>query len=230
MSGRRVLVTGASSGIGAAIVDLLADRGWQVVAGGRDGGRLAAVVERHAGQVEAVAADLTDEAGRARTVEAATAGPLHAVVHAAGVIALGPLADASADDLGWQWSVNLDAPYRLTQRLLPALRAVRGHVVFINSGAGRRANPGWGAYAATKFGLRAISDALRVEEAPNGVRVTSVYPGRTDTPMQRAVFEAEGRAYEAGGLVPATAVADVVRLALETPAPAAVSDVEVRPG
>ncbi len=102
--------------------------------------------------------------------------------------------------------------------------------MFVNSGSGYRANANWSAYAATEFALRALADALRAEESHRGLRVTSVYPGRTDTPMQRWVFEAEGRAYAPAGLVPPSAVADTVCLALETPPPGLTSDIEVRPG
>ncbi len=90
------------------------------------------------------------------------------------------------------------APAELTRLLLPQLRAARGHVVFVNSGAGLRANPEWGAYAASKHGLKALADALRGEEADHGVRVTSVYPGRTATPMQEKVHRQEGKEYDAG--------------------------------
>ena len=78
----------------------------------------------------------------------------------------------------------------LTRLLLPALRAANGHVVLINSGAGLRANAGWGAYAASKFALRAFGDALRLEEP--ALRVTSIHPGRIDTDMQRDIIR--GRA------------------------------------
>lgn len=227
---RRVLVTGASSGIGAAVAVHLVRQGWQVLANGRNAERLAAIAAPRGAAIATVVADLTDEAGVRRVAAEAQGGPLHAVVHAAGVVALGPLASAAVGDLDRQWAINLRAPYQLTQLLLPALRAARGHVVFVNSGSGRRANPGWGAYAATKFGLRAVADALRAEEAAHGVRVTSVYPGRTDTPMQRAVFEAEGRAYDAIGLVPAAAVAEAVGHALAWPPPGLLTDIEIRPG
>jgi NAD(P)-dependent dehydrogenase (short-subunit alcohol dehydrogenase family) len=99
----------------------------------------------------------------------------------------------------------------------------------VNSGAGKRANPRWGAYAASKFGLRAIADAWREEERPHGVRFTSVYPGRTDTPMQQEVFAAEGRSYDPVGLVPPQSVAQTIRFLLETMPPALLTDVEVRP-
>jgi NAD(P)-dependent dehydrogenase (short-subunit alcohol dehydrogenase family) len=230
MTARRALVTGASSGIGAAVAVRLARQGWQVLASGRRAERLAELAASHGAAIATVAADLTDDDALRRLAADAMAAPLHAVVHAAGAVALGPMASAAVEDLDRQWAINLRAPYVLTRLLLPALRDARGHVVFVNSGSGRRANPGWGAYAATKFGLRAVADSLRAEEAAHGVRVTTVYPGRTDTPMQRAVFEAEGRAYDPTGLVPAAAVAEVVERALATPPPALLADIEIRPG
>lgn len=225
----RAVVTGGSSGIGAAIVRSLAAAGWRVVAVGRDAQRLDSVVAAAGPAAEAFRADLEDGAALERLVDAHGRAPLHALVHAAGRVALGPVAHAPLDDLDAQWRVNVRVPFALTRALLPALRAAPGDVVFLNSGAGLRANPNWGAYAATKFALRALADAVRAEERTHGVRVTSVYPGRTDTAMQRAVFAAEGRPYRPDGLVAADDVARLVRAALETPRPASVPDVEVRP-
>jgi NADP-dependent 3-hydroxy acid dehydrogenase YdfG len=230
---RRVLVTGGSSGIGAAAVAILAGHGWRVLATGRDRERLAATASPLGGRVALAVADLTDADDLAALVALAGAAPLDAIVHAAGVIALSPLTDADPDDLERQWRVNVDVPVRLTRALMPALRAARGHVVFVNSGAGRRANAGWGGYAASKFALRAVADAWRAEEAEHGVRFTSVYPGRTDTPMQRAVFAAEGRAYDAvhgapAGVAPVGAVAEAIRQVLEAPPAATWTDLDVR--
>ena len=90
---------------------------------------------------------------------------------------LGPVAELDADAWRSQLDVNLVAPALLTRALLPALRAARGTVVLVNSGAGQVAHPTWAAYAASKHGLKALADSLRAEEAEHGVRVTSVYPG-----------------------------------------------------
>lgn len=231
---RRVLVTGGSSGIGAAVVATLADHAWRVLATGRDGDRLATVARPLGGRVATAVADLTHAHDLEALAALAGAEPLDAIVHAAGVVALGKLTEAEPDDLDRQWHVNVAAPVRLTRALMPALRASRGHVLFVNSGAGRRANAGWGGYAASKFALRAIADAWRAEEADHGVRFTSLYPGRTDTPMQRAVFEAEGRDYDAAGgaapdgVAPVGAVAEAIRQALEAPPAATWTDLEVR--
>ena len=123
---------------------------------------------------------------------------LDSVVHAAGVVELGTVEELTREQWREQLDVNLLAPAELTRLALPALRAARGTVVFVNSGAGLRANPTWSAYAASKFGLRAFADALRREEPEHGVRVTSVFPGRTATPMQQKVHEQEGKEYDAG--------------------------------
>jgi NAD(P)-dependent dehydrogenase (short-subunit alcohol dehydrogenase family) len=226
---RRMMITGASSGIGAALVPEAVRRGWQVIASGRNAARLEEHQRSHLEAVKVITADLTSEGAAELLAQALQGAPLHALVHAAGIIHLGPLSDMDIDRVDRQWRVNVLAPVRLTQHLMPALRAGRGQVVFINSGAGRRANPNWGAYAASKFALRAVADAWRAEESGHGVRFTTVYPGRTDTPMQRSVFAAEGRPYDASGLVPVTALAQSIAHALDIAPPALITDLEIRP-
>lgn len=127
-------------------------------------------------------------------------------------------------------AVNLIGPAELTRLLLPQVRAAHGQVVFVNSGAGLRTSPDWGAYAASKHGLKALADALRTEERKHGVRVTSVYPGRTDTPMQQHVFQQEGREYDTTGLIDPESVATTILAALDLPRDAQVTDLQVRPG
>ena len=129
-----------------------------------------------------------------------------------------------------QLAVNLVAPAELTRLLLPVLRVSRGQVVFVNSGAGLHAHAGWAAYAASKHGLKALADALRAEEAEHGVRVTSVFPGRTATPMQERVHQQEGREYDAARFISADAVATTILTALDLPRDAQLTDLTVRPG
>ena len=155
--------------------------------------------------------------------------PPAVLIHSAGTIRLGPLAEASVFDLDLQYQVNVRAPFVLTQALLPALERARGHVVFVNSGAGLRANAEWGTYAASKFALKALADALRQEVAPRGVRVTTVYPGRTATPMQERVVAHEEREYRPERFVRPVDVAAQVAAVLAVPAPSVVSDLQIRP-
>jgi short-subunit dehydrogenase len=125
--------------------------------------------------------------------------------------------------------VNLTAPAVLTAPLLPALRAAGGTVVFVNSSAGLTANAGWSAYAASKFGLRALADSLRAEEAGSGVRVSAVFPSRTATPMQERVHEQEGRTYDASRWLRPGTVVDAILQVLDLPPEATVPEIVIRP-
>lgn len=222
----KVLVTGAGSGIGQALADVLHGRGDQLVLLARSDERASDLGQRYAG-ADVRVADLVEVGRLADTV--AEIAHLDAVVHSAGVIELGPVADLSHQHLTHQLAVNLVAPAELTRALLPALRAARGTVVFVNSSAGLVANAQWGAYAASKFGLKAIADALREEEAPHGVRVTTIYPGRTATPMQAKVHEQEGKTYDpAHWASPESAAATIIHV-LDLPRDATIPDVRFRP-
>jgi NAD(P)-dependent dehydrogenase (short-subunit alcohol dehydrogenase family) len=202
---------------------------------GRDAGRLRAVadlIREMGGEAEGVPADLADAialAGLVGRFSPGTNGP-DVLVHSAGICRLGALAEMSVDDLDDQWRVNARAPWILTQAFLPALRARRGTVVFVNSGAGNHAHAGWGAYAMSKHALRALADSMREEEGPGGVRVISVYPGRTATSMQEEVHRAEGKEYRPERFVQPEDVARQVLTAVAMPASAVVTDVSIRAG
>ncbi len=222
----KVLLTGAGSGIGQAVADALHTRGDDLVLLAHNDGRAADLGKRYDG-ADVRVADLAEFDKLADVV--ADHERLDAVVHAAGVIELGPVADLSLEHLTGQLRVNLVAPTELTRAVLPALRRSRGAVLFLNSSAGLVANAEWGAYAATKFGLKAIADSLRAEEADHGVRVTSVYLGRVSTPMQAKVHEQEGRAYDAADWAsPESAAATIVHL-LDLPPDSTVPDIRFRP-
>jgi short-subunit dehydrogenase len=222
----KVLVTGAGSGVGQAVADLLHARGDDLVLLGRNEQRAEQIRERYAG-ADVRAADLAECADLAAAV--ADIDRLDAVVHAAGVIELGPIAELPLDHLTGQLRVNLVAPTELTRALLPALRATRGSVVFLNSSAGLVANAHWGAYAATKFGLKAVADSLRDEEVANGIRVTSVYLGRIATPMQQKVHEQEGKAYDPADWGSAASAAASIVHVLDLPRDVTIPDVRLRP-
>jgi NADP-dependent 3-hydroxy acid dehydrogenase YdfG len=128
-----------------------------------------------------------------------------------------------------QYRINVRAPYMLTQALLPMLKSRRGQIVFINSSAGLNARANVSQYAATKHALKAVADSLREEINAEGLRVLSVYPGRTATPMQADVHTMEGRAYRPDRLMQPEDVAAVVINALSLPSSAEVTDIHVRP-
>jgi NADP-dependent 3-hydroxy acid dehydrogenase YdfG len=137
---------------------------------------------------------------------------------------------ARLTDFDFQYATNVRAPYALTQRLLPSLMAARGQIVFINSSVGLTAKrPDIGQYAATKHALKAIADSLREEVNPKGLRVLTVYLGRTATPMQETISRQEGRAYHPETLLQPEDVASVVLNALMLPPTAEVTDISIRP-
>lgn len=228
------LITGASSGIGRALAHELARRGKTLILQGRDQERLERTLDEvraAGGDGRLVALDLTDDAALDAWLAsmASTERALSALVHSAGLVRLGTLEASDVAVLDDHYRLNLRAPYRLTRALLPVLIRGRGQVVFVNSGAGLHAHAGWGAYAASKFGLRALADSLRQEVADRGVRVTSVYPGRTATPMQRSVHEQEGRSYDPSAYVRAADVARQIAAVLELEPPSSVTDLTIRP-
>lgn len=216
------LVTGASRGLGAEIARVLASD-HEVLLGGRSQESLAAIASELDGSTP-WPVDLLDHdavAASVRDIES-----LDVLVHNAGVAALGTTEESSIEDWRSQYESNVIAVVALTKALLPALRRAGGHVVLINSGAGLRVNPGWGAYAASKFALRAFGDALRAEEPT--IRVTSIHPGRIDTDMQRAIVEHEGDEYDGSRFLQASTVARAVRNAVDTPADAHPTEVVLR--
>ncbi|MDO7867350.1 SDR family oxidoreductase [Nocardioides jiangxiensis] len=224
------LLTGAGSGIGAAVASALHARGDELVLLARSQPRAHELQQQYDG-ARVVVADLADPGSLAHALAAANLPPhLDSVLHIAGVVDLAPVHDLDYAEVRAQVDVNLVAPMVLTQLCLPALRAARGTVVFVNSGAGLSAHPTWGAYAATKFGLRGFADALRGEEAEHGVRVTSVFPGRTATPMQEKVHAQEGADYSADRWIQAETVAASILHVLDLPRDAVMPEVSVRPG
>ncbi|WP_370945759.1 SDR family oxidoreductase [Amycolatopsis sp. cg5] len=218
------LVTGASRGIGAAVAHQL-EPTHRVLLGGRDAAALATVADGLPG-VTPWQVDLTDfDALAARAAEITS---LDVLVHSAGVADLGTIESVGVSAWRRNFEVNTLAVVELTRLLLPALRAARGHVVIINSGAGLNARAGWAPYAASKFAVRAFADALRAEEET--LRVTSIYPGRTDTEMQQAIVADEGFDYDPSRYLRPDSVATAVLTAVSASRDAHLTDLTLRPG
>jgi short-subunit dehydrogenase len=231
---RTAVVTGASSGIGKAIALALAGHGTTLCLVGRKLDRLEAIAEnarvKGAARVASYQTDLTidenvRELKRALKLDC---GAIDLLIHSAGVISMGPIASAPVEDLDWQYRINVRAPYYLTQALLPMLRAHQGQVVFINSLVGLNAKADSSQYSATKHALKALADSLRHEVNSDGVRVLSVFLGRTASPMQAELHRMESRTYRPEVLVQPDDVASVVLNALSLSRTVEVTDIILR--
>ncbi|MEU8824997.1 SDR family oxidoreductase [Streptomyces sp. NPDC048636] len=222
------MVTGAGSGIGAAIARRLHARRDDLWLPARNAERAAELAETFPG-ARVVVADLAQPAELATAVErAGLPSRLDSLVHAAGCLTIGRVDEVPASVWEATLAVNLIAPAELTRLLLPALRSARGHVVFVNSSAGLSTRVDFSVYSASKYGLKALADTLRAEEHGHGVRVTSVHPGRTATPMGEQVLRYEGRGYEPTRLISPESVATAILTAIDLPRDAELADVTLR--
>jgi NAD(P)-dependent dehydrogenase (short-subunit alcohol dehydrogenase family) len=181
---RGVVISGASTGIGAATALVLAEKGYVVFAGVRsddDARRLAAVSPG----VRPVMLDVTqaDSVTRAAEIVRGSGIELHGVVSNAGIAVGGPLEHVSMDDMRQQFEVNVFGALALAQAFIPLFSASGGRIVFVGSISGRLAMPYVGPYSASKFALRGLVDALRVELAPAEIRVSLIEPGSVKTPI-----------------------------------------------
>ncbi|MFI9236806.1 SDR family oxidoreductase [Streptomyces cinnamoneus] len=224
------LITGAGSGIGEAVAQRLHERGDELWLVARDAGRAKDLAARFPGAHTLVADLAVPDRLSWALGHQALPDRLDSLLHIAGVSDLGTVGELSTKTWNRTLAVNLVTPAELTRLLLPQLRISRGHVVFVNSGAGLNARAEWSAYAASKHGLKALADSLRDEEHTNGVRVTSVYPGRVATAMQAHVQRQEGKEYTPEKWIDPQSIATTVLLALDLPRDAEVHDLSVRPG
>jgi NADP-dependent 3-hydroxy acid dehydrogenase YdfG len=228
------LVTGAGSGIGAAVAAGLGARGADLWLVGRRREPLEAVAEAARGQgvtARVHSTDLTVD-DQVRTLADQVehdAGRLDLLVHSAGVMVHADLEEAAIHDLDAHYAANVRAPYLLTQSVLPMLRAREGQIVFVNSSIYPNARAGVGQYAASKYALKAVADSLRDEVNPHGIRVLSIFPGRTATPGQAQLHELEGKEYRPDLLVQPEDVAAIAIGALELPRTAEVTEISIRP-
>jgi short-subunit dehydrogenase len=229
------VITGASSGIGRALAMRLGEAGVQVCLLGRDKDRLRSVSKEVSPNAHThpiwYALDLTadPEITTFASWLRATLGKVHILVHGAGTIDHGTVAQSPVEAFDAQYRVNVRAPFVLTQALLPFLIESGGQVVFVNSSAGLTGKAGASQYSATKHALRGLADSLREEVNALGVRVLSLYPGRTATPMQAAVHAVENREYRPERLLQPADIAEMVVRAVLLPPTAEVTDIHIRP-
>ncbi|UBI02441.1 SDR family oxidoreductase [Corynebacterium freneyi] len=218
------VVTGASSGIGAATAVALAAAGYDVVIGARRVDKLRDVARRigdAGGTATVVELDVTDQAAvDALAAEVVSCDVL--VNNAGGALGMESVEDAVEDKWRWMYEVNVLGTLRVTRALLPALKAAKGAVITIGSIAARQNYPGGAGYNAAKHGERALTEVLRQEIAADGVRVTEIDPGRVHTDFSLVRFDGDvdkaERVYQGVESLTAEDVADVITFVATRPA------------
>lgn len=241
LQGRKALITGASSGIGAATAEAMVAEGADVALAARRKDRLdelASRIEAGGGKAIAIEADIADEAQAKSLVESAHAelGGLDTLVNNAGVMLLGPLQGADPAEWRTMIAVNCLGLLYCTHYALPLIRdGGGGDVVNVSSVAGRVASLGAAVYNMTKWGVVGFSESLRQEGAHIGVRVTCVEPGFVDTELQGhndnplVVEQIEKMREATGKVLEATDIANAVVYAVSQPKHVSINEVLVRP-
>lgn len=228
------VVTGASQGIGRAIAAALAAHGADLVVTGRSADRLrefASSLSEHDGNVECITADLAnagDIEKLSRTINRRV-DRVDILVNCASLYRRAAWTEATVESLDEHYNTNVRGAYALTKMLLPMLVESGGDVVFVNSSIVNSSGGAAGQYAATKHALIGLANSLRAEVNGKGVRVMSIYPGRTATPMQEMVHRHENRDYVPASLLQPGDIADVVIACVTLPGTAEVTDVYIRP-
>jgi NADP-dependent 3-hydroxy acid dehydrogenase YdfG len=228
------VVTGASSGIGKTIAFSLATQGAEVCLVARRHEALEAAAEQirtAGGRSHVCRADLTSDEDVQQLVQGINRdfSRVDVLVLCGGAISHGPLERAPLAEFDLMYRSNVRAHYSLIQLLLPLLRKQKGQIVFINSSAGLRSPATVGQFSATQHAFRSIADSLRDEVNGDGIRVLSVYPGRTATPRMEALFKKEGKPYRPELLLQPEAIASMVTHTLCLPRTAEVTDISIRP-
>lgn len=224
-----LVITGASSGIGRAVALGLADWDGLLLLSGRSEERLGetlALLEAAGGRGAICLCDLRKSGDIEALIKTAEAqAPLHGLVHCGGEAEFAPAHEQPPETWAAQIEINLVAAYHLTHHALKfMLPRKRGHIIYINSVAGRQPFPASSAYVAAKHGLRGLADAVREEGRLSGIKVTTIYPGATDTPW----WSHQPGEAPTERMLSADHVAQTVAFALSLSGPAVVEELVVR--
>lgn len=239
IAGKTIVITGASSGMGAAAARHLAERGAAVVLGARRADRieaLAAEIVAVGGKVLAVETDVTKREDLKRLVDAAveTYGRIDVLINNAGVMPLSPLERVKVDEWDQMIDVNLKGVLYGIAAALPHMTAQKsGHIINVASVAGHKIFGGSAVYSATKFAVRALSEGLRQEMAPHNIRTTIISPGAVKTELLDHISEKDvqqaNQDYVAEIGVPAETLARLVAFAINEPDDVGINEILFRP-
>lgn len=235
-----VVITGASSGLGEATARLLAERGAKLVLGARRLDRLeklAADITAAGGDALAVATDVARRADVERLIKAGLDkfGRVDVLVNNAGIMPMAAMSKLKVEEWDQMIDVNIKGVLYGIAATLPGMRANKsGHIINLSSVAGLRVSAGVGTvYSATKFAVKAISEGLRAEIGPEGIRVTTLYPGAVASELVDGIRDVDAAAgmkafYEANE-ISADSVARAVAYAIEQPADVSINEITLRP-
>ena len=239
ISGKVVVITGASSGLGEATARYLADRGATVVLGARRAERLRTLVDeitRQGGKASALVTDVTDAAQVQALVDGAVEqyGRIDVILNNAGVMPHSPLERRKIDD--WERTIDINIKgvlYGIAAALPHMQRQKSGHFINVSSVAGHRVGPGSAVYAATKTAVRVISEGLRQEVKPWNLRTTIISPGAVATELPNSITEPDvatgiGQFYEQYA-IPADSFARAVAFAISQPEDVDINEILFRP-
>lgn len=235
-----VVITGASSGLGEATARLLAERGAKLVLGARRLERLeklAADIAAAGGEALAVATDVAQRADVENLIKAGQDkfGRVDVLVNNAGIMPMAAMSKLKVDEWDRMIDVNIKGVLYGIAAALPGMRANKsGHIINLSSVAGLRVSAGVGTvYSATKFAVKAISEGLRAEVGPEGIRVTTLYPGAVASELVDGSSDAEAkagmRAFYDANEIPADSVARAIAYAIEQPADVSINEITLRP-
>jgi short-subunit dehydrogenase len=230
---KTVLITGATSGIGKAIAFLLAKKECNLVCVGRNRERLENLKNEIKDNIsfDSFECDITYEKEIIDLIERISDKniKIDILIHSAGIIRTNSVFNSTIEEYNLHFNLNVKAPYLITKLFLSNLIENKGQVVFINSSVIQQAKPNQSLYSASKCALMGFTDSLRQEVNEFGVRVIAIYPGKTASPMQQALYENENKHYNSGMLLQTSDVASIVVNALELSKTAEVTDLFIRP-
>ena len=239
VTGKVIVITGASSGMGAASARYLADKGASVVLGARRSeriGALAAEIVDGGGKAVAVETDVTSRDDVANLVDTAVAtfGRIDVLINNAGLMPLSPLDRLKVDEWDRMIDVNIKGVLHGIAAALPHMRAQKsGHIINVSSVAGHKLFTGSAVYSATKFAVRALSDGLREEMAPHNIRTTIISPGAVRTELLDHISEKDvqqaNQEYVGQVGVPAETFARLVAFAINEPDDVGINEILFRP-
>lgn len=240
ISNKVVVITGASSGLGEATARLLAQRGAKLVLGARRLDRLeklATEIAAEGGEAIAVATDVAKRGDVENLIKAGLDkfGRIDVLVNNAGIMPMAAMSKLQVEEWEQMIDVNIKGVLYGIAAAVPSMRANKsGHIINLSSVAGLRVSAGVGTvYSATKFAVKAISEGLRAELGPEGIRVTTLYPGAVASELVAGIRDADAAAgmkafYEANE-IPADSVARAVAYAIEQPADVSINEITLRP-